>query len=591
MGFIAPWVLALLPLVALPILIHLAARRRRVVIDFPAVQAFREEVATHAHRSRLRDLWLLLIRVLAVVALVLGLAQPVLWAEPESGPKGRGDAEDRTVWLAMDVSASQRYRDSKGEGPWDRAIGVARRLAALAGDARPVGVVEFDAVGVRRRLRPSSSSAEVYAALALLEPGWQPLSLSAVRGVLGENPGPWIDEHGGRTPAASDRATTVVISDLRGVGWRALGAGGATMEARGVVRLVQTAEGSVPNRGVVDIEASVDDLDAAGNHLRVNLAGEGRGRADVEVDGESAGSFEVRLTGDEPTGFDVSVPLTGGEVIRVALDADGFEADDVRYALVPRPRDLRIRVVVGEAMSRGASGRVVGQMLDPNGDGRWHRVVEDHGTLESALEDPPPDVVVLADLVSIDRFEAERLVGFARAGGGVLTVLGARADLRAWDLAGARELTGCRVLGFEDVLRSVGEFNAAHPLLGAFSTADLASLARVEIERMVRLDCDGETVLGGEEPLLALRHLGGGGWRPSLRLWTWSGGSCHFGRLRCRFCIDWSIGWRGRATRPRRSRWGEITRGWTWARARRTCSSMALRPRPGGFPVGRGEFT
>jgi hypothetical protein len=77
-GFLSIAFLAALPLAAAPILLHLFDRRRNVVIDWGAMQFLMEAATRKTSARKLKQWLLLLLRVLAVAALVLALARPQL---------------------------------------------------------------------------------------------------------------------------------------------------------------------------------------------------------------------------------------------------------------------------------------------------------------------------------------------------------------------------------------------------------------------------------------------------------------------------------------------------------------------------------
>ncbi|MEK7380436.1 MAG: BatA domain-containing protein, partial [Gemmatimonadota bacterium] len=75
-GFTTPWVLAGLLVAAVPILLHLFARREPPTVDFPAVQYLADTARHHQRRLNLQHLLLLLVRTLLIVTLVLAAAGP-----------------------------------------------------------------------------------------------------------------------------------------------------------------------------------------------------------------------------------------------------------------------------------------------------------------------------------------------------------------------------------------------------------------------------------------------------------------------------------------------------------------------------------
>ncbi|QDU38067.1 hypothetical protein Mal4_23870 [Maioricimonas rarisocia] len=78
MSFLSFAFLAALPLAAAPILLHLFDRRRNVVIEWGAMQFLMEAATRRTSARKLKQWLLLLMRVMAVAALVLALARPML---------------------------------------------------------------------------------------------------------------------------------------------------------------------------------------------------------------------------------------------------------------------------------------------------------------------------------------------------------------------------------------------------------------------------------------------------------------------------------------------------------------------------------
>src|ERR1041385_1627309 len=75
-GFTAPWALAGLAAAAIPLLLHLFARRLPPTVIFPATRYLAETARASHRRLTLQHWLLLLIRTLLVVALVLAAAGP-----------------------------------------------------------------------------------------------------------------------------------------------------------------------------------------------------------------------------------------------------------------------------------------------------------------------------------------------------------------------------------------------------------------------------------------------------------------------------------------------------------------------------------
>src|SRR5512141_896706 len=103
-AFANPWLLAGLAAVGLPVLIHYLTRARPRRVAFPPFKFLLEACAGQQALHRLRTIVLLVVRCLAVLALVLMFARPYLKpAGPAAGPEAR-----QRVVLVLDASLSMR---------------------------------------------------------------------------------------------------------------------------------------------------------------------------------------------------------------------------------------------------------------------------------------------------------------------------------------------------------------------------------------------------------------------------------------------------------------------------------------------------
>ncbi|MBI1310886.1 VWA domain-containing protein [bacterium] len=127
MSFLSLAFLAALPLAAAPILLHLFDRRRHVVIEWGAMQFLLEAATRRTSARRLKQWLLLLLRVLAIAALIFALAQPLLpgnWL----GSTDRGE----TI-IVLDNSLSMQ-RKADGTSLFELAI---ERAIETVGDVQP----------------------------------------------------------------------------------------------------------------------------------------------------------------------------------------------------------------------------------------------------------------------------------------------------------------------------------------------------------------------------------------------------------------------------------------------------------------------
>ncbi len=106
--FAAPGLLAGLVLLGLPIVAHLTGYQEVRRVRFPTLRFLRASQLKVRRRTRLEALLLLLLRLLAVAALVLLFARPTVTWMAEALP---GTDPSRTSVILIDRSASMQARE------------------------------------------------------------------------------------------------------------------------------------------------------------------------------------------------------------------------------------------------------------------------------------------------------------------------------------------------------------------------------------------------------------------------------------------------------------------------------------------------
>jgi len=125
MTFLQPWMLAALPLVSLPLIIHLINQRRFQTVPWAAMRFLLSARALSRGYSRLRHWLVMALRMLAVAAVVFAVGRPLSrgWLALAAG--GRPD----TALVILDRSPSMAARD--GAAP-DTKLATGRRQVAEA---------------------------------------------------------------------------------------------------------------------------------------------------------------------------------------------------------------------------------------------------------------------------------------------------------------------------------------------------------------------------------------------------------------------------------------------------------------------------
>lgn len=135
MTFLAPWLLYALPLAALPVVVHLIHLYRRRQVKWAAMIFLLAAQRMNKGLSRLRQVLILLLRVLAVAAVIFVVTRPL-----SGGWLGLTGGAPDTVLILLDRSASMEQANP--------ATGLSKRVAGLRNLSKAIS----DAVGTRSRL-------------------------------------------------------------------------------------------------------------------------------------------------------------------------------------------------------------------------------------------------------------------------------------------------------------------------------------------------------------------------------------------------------------------------------------------------------
>jgi Aerotolerance regulator N-terminal len=141
-GFLHPWVLAGLASAAVPILLHLLARREPPTIAFPAVRYLVTTTQEHQRRLKLQNWLLLLLRTLLIATVVLAAAGPTV---PLSGVPGHAPS---ALVLIVDNSPSSGVVVG-GTPQLGQLVATARRVLDRATPEDALWLVTAD--GIPRR--------------------------------------------------------------------------------------------------------------------------------------------------------------------------------------------------------------------------------------------------------------------------------------------------------------------------------------------------------------------------------------------------------------------------------------------------------
>lgn len=391
---LAFWPLA--ALIAVPILVHLFARTRPPQYLFSSV-AFIARVVRQTLRIRRPRQWLvLLLRTLAVAALVMLIMRPVGFAS-----RGAATAfERRNVVLLVDRSASMAY----AEGGQTRFASASAEASAVLGgltgrdranlvwlDAGPDAV--FPEMGVNVGFLQNA----IRRAGVSREEGHVEAALQHAASLLAE---------------AEGRKELCIISDFQQTQW---GEVDLALPADIQVVSVKVGEGAAPNVALTDVRCTPPSC-VPGETVVFRCYVENYSDTPVRrtvylrvEEARLAQELTVPPWGTALASFDYRFSKAGETPVRAVLTEDAFAADDSRDLVVP------VREFFTAAVSDGADETAL----------MWRRAVHALGLFRlmafNAEEHDVPELVMLSEWHGES---LEQLHGLAGQGGTVIVAPG-----------------------------------------------------------------------------------------------------------------------------------------------------------------------
>lgn len=454
MGFLAPWFLAGLLAIGLPIYVHLLRKQTTVPRPVSSLMFFEQGTQSSVRHRRLRYLLLFALRTLLVLLLALAFARPFFRHKTVL-------ASDKLLLVAVDDSFSMNA--ASGPGAAGTRLDQAKRgaLEVLA-HRSPGQKAQVIALGGQMRLltQPVEDSDELRAAVEGITPG----DGHGTFGELGRGMRAMAETV--HTPMELDLFSDMQESNMPG--------NFADMVMPGNVTLVLHRvgpEAAVPNWTVESVEAPGQLVDTKKARVLAVVAGHNTPAATRTVSLVVNGTAIATKKLDVPANGRATVVFEGLDVpygesrCAVKIDsADGFAADDVsvfavkradpeRVLFVHQASDARSPLYFGSALAAAAQASFVLQPITP----------------EQASDIDPTKYafVVLSDVPSVPSILENALIRNVQDGGSVLVATGMADSHREHiPIYGGNVADGHYYVhgSAEDAgFTTVGEVDAAHP--------------------------------------------------------------------------------------------------------------------------------
>ncbi len=525
-----------LPLVAVPLVIHLINLLRHRRVEWAAMEFLLASRKKYRTRVLLRQWLLLALRTAAIAGLVLGLAQP-RWRSAIGGLFGAGG--HHLVLLDDSYSMGDLTSDSSGasESAFDRGRRVVERVA---GDLAATGGSDELSLGLFSKLAGADESARLLVDRQLMDAR----GVQQVRNAVGRTQPSWL-ALGPRGPlaygtklvtAGSDAPRTAwIISDFRSRDWRpaeTVAEVRRLAEAGWAIRLVDCSIDSktAGNLAITRLEA-VGGVPAAGVVMPVEVEVRNDGQESVrdlplEIREDTVVRAGLRIAEIPPGGsvtrrFDVRFAETGGHVVAARLPADILPADDISTCVIDVVPSVEVLLVSDDPTGsmRGGDAFYLAAALAPGGGAATglRPRVEPPAAL-TAIDLTPFDVIWVLDVERLEPPAINALEAHARSGGGVVFFCGPRTRADVVNRTLHRDGEGLFPLplaGPVEVLPAPGRERVPdvvveeHPVVAVLSGQRNPLLDAVRIDRVLAPDRRfDEAATPGLRRLLALRTGG-----------------------------------------------------------------------------------
>jgi hypothetical protein len=494
MGLFAPWFLAALAGLALPVYLHLLKRQTRTPKPVSSLMLFESRTQSSTRHRRLRYYLLLSLRLLMLLFVILAFANPFIHRNTAAL------ASNRLVLLLVDNSFSMRAGTRLSDAR-DAAMSV------LSGKGAARAQVAAFGSQLRLMTQPIEDQSALRAAVQAIQPGDGHGNFGelarAVRAMAEAVHTP-IELHLFSDMQRGDLAAT--FSDM------ALPAN-VTLVTHAVVSKAQ------PNWTVesVDAPGQVWGKDAKPVHVQAVIAGYGTGAAQrtvsLVVNGKTAATKTVavpangRATVDFPA---LEVPY-GFSRCEVKLDTpDAFPADDLRRFAVERSDPQKALLIHNYGDNR--SPLYVGAALSAAAQSAF--ILESINVSEAADRQPSNYAfIVLSDLNSLPSLLENSLTGYVRSGGSLLIAAGTSAGGRSQiPIFGAHIVETRDYSRVPDRFMTVGSSDSSYPAVAkAAGWPGVKFFYALDVDPGVGADAARVIVrLGDQTPLLLEKRIGEG---------------------------------------------------------------------------------
>jgi len=436
--FVYPALLWGLPLVGIPVLIHLINMLRHRRVEWAAMEFLLVSQKKNRTWVVFKQLLLLLLRMLAVAAIVMIVAQPLL--RNEFGKLFGSKRTHHILLLDDSFSMSDRWADKSAFGEAKAVVAQIASVAARQRQPQTFTLLRFSQAGqFDGGTQPDFLKAsvndqfvtqidETLDRIKVSQTSAGPIdALGAIDQLLGD-PG-------------DERRIVYLVSDFRAKEWDdptelhqhlvRLG------EVEAEVHLINCVQEGRPNLAVTSLVAE-DGIRAAGVPLFVEVSVKNFGTEAakevavmIEDDGRPRPAVSIARIepGEEVTErFQVSFPTAGEHIVSARLESDPIEADNARYGVIDFPVEIPVLLIDGATDFQ--DGKSLARAMAPGGATRTgiRPQIESPRYLSVTPSLDEYGAICVANVERFDPSAVDALEQYADSGGGVAFFLGPKSS-------------------------------------------------------------------------------------------------------------------------------------------------------------------
>ncbi|HET6273242.1 MAG TPA: BatA domain-containing protein [Bacteroidota bacterium] len=424
MTFLNPLLLIGLVAAAIPIIIHLLNLRKLKTVEFSSLRFLKELQKTKMRRVKIRQLLLLILRTLLVIAVVLAFSRPAMKGSLAGIPAGGTTKARATIVIVLDDSPSMGVRNERGILFSQAKEGVGR-LLDLAEDGDEVYLIRLSEVGHKEIFVPASSTRAVRDAVEKMSPSLMTTPFRSALGVAAKVLGESKNFNQEVYLVTDLQATQFMAQDSvdlfhERVRFFLIDIGTRQPENIGINQIVVHTQILTRNKPV-SMQAHVRNFGTV--PVR-------NGVASVYLDGARVvqQSVDVGAGGSASATFSI-IPRRRGIIQGyVQLEDDAFEPDNTRYFVLNVPDNINV-LMAGAAQQDTRLPALALTLLGDSSIAGLFNVRQIDVSQLSATDLSRFNVLAFCNVPQFATSVADRIAQFVHAGGGLLLFPGKDSDI------------------------------------------------------------------------------------------------------------------------------------------------------------------